>query len=280
MDGHIARHCPYSKKSKRGEEEARGSRHQEPPPATTTSSTMGALSGEGDEDTKTRLELLCQRLLELERKFDEENRTRVLNTVAAELEAEESHLGPSITTPVCVNGVPTQALIDTGSPATVISLEFLLELFIKEKTEQQTPAEWRRETFKKFSPPSVLLRAYSGHKLNIMAQVNLTLSHGSRTVDAVVLVQEGAPYNLLLGTDLQPKLGFTVMAEMGSKFTDLLTGEECLPQSPISNSTENSQPPNNPELHTDAVGAHIRMEQMHWLKETCRRRKNRAVKEP
>ena len=118
MDGHMARNCPYSKKGRRGEEEARG-RPQGPPPSTKMP-TMGALSGEGD-DTKTQLEQLGQRLQELERKFKQEGRTRLLNTVAAEPGAEDSHLGPSVTARVCVNGVPTQALIDMGSPATVAS---------------------------------------------------------------------------------------------------------------------------------------------------------------
>jgi hypothetical protein len=61
-----------------------------------------------------------------------------------------------------VNRVPTQALIDTGSPATVVSLEFLLDIFDKEKTEQHSPAEWRMESFMKSSPPSVLPRDTAG----------------------------------------------------------------------------------------------------------------------
>ena len=231
LDGHIARNCPYAKRSKRGEEEARGPRRQEPQPAATTSSTMGALSGE-DEDTRTQLEKLGQRLKELEKKFDQEGRTRVLNTVAAEGDSEDSRLGPSVMARVNVNGVPTLALIDTGSPATVVSLEFLLDVFVGQKTEQQTPVDWRVETFKKFSPPTVLQRAYSGHTLDIVAQVGLTLSYGNRTVDATVLVQEGAPHDLLLGTDLQPKLGFAMVVETEGKVTDLLTGGEHLPRTP------------------------------------------------
>ena len=70
----------------------------------------------------------------------------MLNTVAAEPGAEDGHLGPSVKARVCMNEVPIQALIDMGSPATVVSLEFLLDIFVKEKTEQ-TPAEWRMETF-------------------------------------------------------------------------------------------------------------------------------------
>lgn len=60
-------------------------------------------------------------------------REQLLNTVAAKTEAE-GHLGPSVLAEVSVNGVPTQALVDTGSPANVTSLDFLLGFLVKEKT--------------------------------------------------------------------------------------------------------------------------------------------------
>ena len=104
-------------------------------------------------------------------------------------------------------------------------LEFVLNVFVKEK-EHKTPAQWREETFEKFRPPSVLLKAYSGHKLNIISEVSLRLTHGSRTVEVVVLVQEGVPHELLLGTDVQSKLGFALVAEEETKLVDLLTGQE------------------------------------------------------
>ena len=123
---------------------------------------------------------------------------------------------------VLVNGIPTQALINSGSPATVVSLEFVIYVFVKEKEEHKTPAQ---ETFEKFHPPSVLLKAYRGHKLNILSQVSSRLTRRSWTVEAVVLVQEGALHELLLGTDLQSKLGFALVAEE-MKLVDLLNGQE------------------------------------------------------
>jgi hypothetical protein len=36
----------------------------------------------------------------------------------------KAKLGPTVFVPVAVNGVTTKALIDTGSPATIISLDF------------------------------------------------------------------------------------------------------------------------------------------------------------
>ena len=125
-----------------------------------------------------------------------------------------------------MNGQPTQALIDTGSPATVISLDFALATLVKGKKNEQSLSEWKEEVQEKFSLPSITLKAYSGHQLDIQYQVRVELTHGDRTLDTVVLVQEGAPHDLLLGTDLQPKLGFALVAADGTKLTDLLTGKE------------------------------------------------------
>jgi hypothetical protein len=182
---------------------------------------MSALFGE--DDTKDQVERLTQILEKLEQKLAPES--GMLSTVAAE-PGGRSKLGPSVTARVYVNGHPTEALIDTGSPATVVSLEFVLDAFVKGRTGGQSPLEWKEETRKRFSLPSIALKAYSGHKLDIQYQVCVELTHGNRTIETVVLAQEGAPHDLLLGTDLQTKLGFALVAEDGSKLTDLLTGEE------------------------------------------------------
>lgn len=235
MEGHRARRCPYPKKTKR-DEEARGVL----PPAQV--STTSALIEE-DEETNSQLERLSQRLEKLENEFTHK-REQLLNTVAAETEAG-GHLGPSVLAEVSVNGVPTQALVDTGSPATVISLDFLLGILVKERSKQQTPAEWRKATLAKFSPPSVVMRAYSGHKLSVLAQMNVSLSYRSCTIEATVLVQDGAPRNLLLGTDVQPKLGFALVAQVDDKLTDLLTKKRVVAAQAVTTQDGSEAPPNH-----------------------------------
>ena len=95
---------------------------------------MSALVGEEDS-TRTKVEQPSKRLQDLEEKLTRENQTRVLNSVVAEPGVGDSRLGPSVTTKVFVNGVPTQALIDTGPPATVVSLQFALDIFVREKED-------------------------------------------------------------------------------------------------------------------------------------------------
>ena len=42
-------------------------------------------------------------------------------------------LGPVLTLTVEVQGEPVEALIDTGSPVTIVSLKWLLQLLVKQR---------------------------------------------------------------------------------------------------------------------------------------------------
>ena len=105
-----------------------------------------------------------------------------------------------------MNGVATDALVDTKSPSTIISLEFLLEVMVKTRPDSQMREQWKEDTFTRFSDPDVTLKSYMGHQLDLIAQTPVHLSQGAYSVDTVVLVQKGTP-NDLLGTDLQSQLG-------------------------------------------------------------------------
>ena len=125
-----------------------------------------------------------------------------------------------------VNGVPTEALVDTGSSATIVSLDFAMKVFAKERDKFQSTAEWQDKITEKFSDPEVTLKNYGGHRLDIMAQVLVSLTQGEHQIEAMVLVQKGAPNNLLLGSDVQPQLGFSLAMEKSStEAVDLLTSK-------------------------------------------------------
>ena len=183
----------------------------------------------------------------------------------------ESRLGPTAFAPVKVNGVTTDALIDTGSPATIISLEFILKVLAGERARDQTAQQWQEATRRKFASPDVALNNYGGQRLDIMAQIELSLTQGGRCVDAVVLIQKDAPNNLLLGTDVQPRLGFClVMKNADGEMVDLLrcreenlTGAAGLkpgelttsPSDVVPNVTEEMQPTEaGEEIHSPREG--------------------------
>jgi len=139
---------------------------------------------------------------------------------------QDNLLGPTVFTEIMVDSIPAKALVDTGSPATIISLNFVLDVFAQQRDKTQSPEQWMQHTWKKFSTPEVSLKNYGGDPLNIVSQTQLTLSRSSHSTVATVLVQKGAPHDLLLGTDVQHKLGFALVAATTDSTMDLLTGKE------------------------------------------------------
>ena len=61
-----------------------------------------------------------------------------------------------------------------------------------------------------FQTPTVTLRSYSGDALNVVAHLPMIPGQGDQEVSSVVLIQKDAPQDLLIGTDLQPALGFVL----------------------------------------------------------------------
>ena len=55
----------------------------------------------------------------------------------------KTSLGPVLTTDVELEGSCVKALIDTGSPVTIVSLKFLLEALKKQRPPQQPLSEWK-----------------------------------------------------------------------------------------------------------------------------------------
>ena len=118
------------------------------------------------------------------------------------------------------------ALVDTGSPVTIVSIDCLLDVLAKNRRADQTKEEWRREVEKRFLMPTLLINNYGGGEVNIISQLVTTLGHGSRECQTTILVQKGASLGLLLGTDVLPNLGFFVVDGAGpGPMQELLQGK-------------------------------------------------------
>ena len=213
LEGHFARECSYPKQNKK-DVEARGKKR-----ATVTSLQ------EAEGGTEGELEQLRQRLRDLEMKT-------ALKRVSTMEGDNQPHLGPTVFVDVEVNGAKTTALVDTGSPATIISLDYVMEIMASQRDHTLPVEQWRKQTLGRFSAPAVTLKSYGGHHVDIVSQTQLQLALGERKTDSTVLVQKGAPNKLLLGTDVQPKLGIALVVQR----VDMLT------RSPISGQDED-QPP-------------------------------------
>ena len=77
-------------------------------------------------------------------------------------------LGSVLTSTVEVKGEPVEALLDTGLPVTIISLEWLLQVLARQQRKGQNPDEWKAEVENHLVPTAMVLQNYSGDKLIIV----------------------------------------------------------------------------------------------------------------
>ena len=80
---------------------------------------------------------------------------------------ENLPLWPKLTVEVVLEGAPVRALLNTGSPVSIISIAFLLQALGKQIKWGQTPAEWK-EVKAKLRQPTLILQNYSGDELDVM----------------------------------------------------------------------------------------------------------------
>ena len=158
-----------------------------------------------------RVEELRRQLREAELSSAVERTSGRLSIVSATDDSERPRLGPTVFVDVEVNEVKTIALVDTS--ATIISLDFVLQVLADQRDQRLTPVQWKEKTLQRFSSPEVSLTSYGGHGVDIVAQIPLRLKLSNKCTDAVVLVQKGAPNQLLLGTDVQPRLGIALIVQ-------------------------------------------------------------------
>ena len=114
---------------------------------------------------------------------------------------------------------------------------------------------------RQLEPPTMVLKSYCASKLNLVAQVKLQIATVSgHKVEAMVQVQEDAPVDLLLGTDLQPLLGFSLTVNVpGDNSRDLLrdsereeTRTDTVPNSGKDEAHKNKTPPTGSTLRKEA----------------------------
>ena len=155
------------------------------------------------------------RVEELRRQLKEAEVEEALNMITATTKGitlpgdqENPLLGPTVTTEVIFEGMPVVALLDTGSPVTIVSLEFALRALAARRPEGQQPEEWKQGVKDRLETPTIKLRNYGRGELDIVSQMKAQISKGGNSLIGTVQVQKGAPVELLMGTDLQPQLGF------------------------------------------------------------------------
>lgn len=226
--GHIQRECPQQRRGK--PVESRGSpmtNSRNAPNRTTTNH----LSGRGSQEDHSRLQEKIARLrnelqaAELQGALLRKSAT--MHVLRAEGKAEGPTLGPSLLVNVLLEGHPVKALVDTGSPITIVSIDCLLDTLAKNRAKGQTVQDWKRQVEERLQTPSLSVSNYGGGEVNVISQLSITLTHGEKECQSVVLVQKGASLELLLGTDVLAQLGFYLLGapHLNGQMTELLKGQ-------------------------------------------------------
>ena len=197
MVGHLKKACPYSKS---GTQEALGRVTQK----STSVANLTVPSTTDNGSKKQNIENLRCALRKAELIAAIEECTTTVHGVVTS-EKKSDNLGLTITVSATVNGVPTEALVDTGSPVNILSLMFAMSVLSQEQKQFPSKEEWKVAMSKRLRVPDVVLRSYGGERLNVLAQLEVTISQGSHTVTITALVQKDAP---ILGTDALSSLGF------------------------------------------------------------------------
>ena len=171
-------------------------------------------------------------MADLKRQLQEAERAIAVSEVANRLHGIElpqkpkkTHLGPVVIAEVQVEGVSTQALLDTGSPVTIVDLDFVVQALAENCEKHVTPIECMSAVEQRFQVPEVPLKSYGGEELNLVGQTKVVLSRCNYSTEATIQVQKDAPVKLLIGTDMQPQLGFAFVMQYEGQVTDLLKQE-------------------------------------------------------
>ena len=117
-------------------------------------------------------------------------------------------LGPKIERTVLVDGQEVEALIDTGSPVSIISLRCILQIWKDGRDSGLPECEWQQQAIEALrKDPRIQLRTYDRTLMPLFAETEVTIVRGRFKYTMAILIQDEAPQDLLLGTDCLSLLG-------------------------------------------------------------------------
>ena len=115
-------------------------------------------------------------------------------------EEKERHYGGRINLSLEIDGRPMDALVDTGSPVTIVSITALLKCWKDGKLQGES--DWVREAQRLIEEPAIAVQAYGGAQVPILGEAEVEFRINSRLCCRRILIQEEAPQDLLLGMDV------------------------------------------------------------------------------
>ena len=176
----------------------------------------GAEAPGKQKDSKTRLvsvDELSDRELEQElskRRLEKEQQLASASA-GSSVNVVTGAVGPSYWLQVTVEGLPVSALVDTGSQSTIISRSLLHKVFKHlKKNGKALPT---------LEHPCTKFKGKGGHAIGVTAQVLFTLAVDGKSTAVPVFVQPDSEQECLLGSNVLPALGISVVRANGRKLT-------------------------------------------------------------
>ena len=105
-----------------------------------------------------------------------------------------------------------------------MSLQKAIQILALRKGEFSSPQEWKEAMMAQFRTSTVVLKSYSGNALNVVAQLPLIISQCDQEVSSTILIHKDALHDLLIGTDLQPVLGYVLTVKKSGNLETVLLG--------------------------------------------------------
>ena len=90
-------------------------------------------------------------------------------------------LGPTLKVKASVKGCSTEALIDTSSPVSLVSIDFLLHALIKNMDSGATQEHITKTLKARLEDPQLTVSNFGGDKVNVVGQATVTLCCGEHT---------------------------------------------------------------------------------------------------
>ena len=139
--GHLKRQCPQLRRGK--PVEAQGATGRNTGNRTTTNHLTGQDQEEELNQAQLKVEQLRKELQSAELQKSLVTKTATMHVLKPKGEAQGPVLGPAVSVEVLLEGQMVNALVDTGSPITIASIDCLLDVFEKLRTPNQTLEEWQ-----------------------------------------------------------------------------------------------------------------------------------------
>ena len=186
--GHLKRQCPQLLRGK--PVEAPGATGRNTGNRTTTNHLTGQ---DQEEEFPSKGRAIAERAAECRAAEipGDQNSNYVQYVLKPKGEAQGPVLGPTVSVEVLQEGQMVNALVDTGSPITIASIDCLLDVFEKLRTPNQTLEEWQQEVKDRFQTVSLSVNNYDGDEVNIIGQLPVSLKLGDKECCAIILVQKG-----------------------------------------------------------------------------------------